>query len=380
VLEIITPLTAGLAHTSFPRPAKHDSPLRLALDPSGAGVTGQFENDGSAWGIGTAAATLHANALVWDQHGCLPLHPDEAAVDALELYRTAGVDVVSINVGMDLTPSLDALKVLAAFRRGLQAHPDRYLIASSVADIHEAKRSGRLAVTFDLEGTEPVDGELALLGAFYDLGVRSVLIAYNRRNRAGGGCHDDPETGLSAYGRTLVCEMNELGILVDATHCSVRTTFDLFELSSQPVVFSHSVPAGIRAHARNVTDEQMRACAATGGVIGINGLGIFLGENDASTEALVRAVDYAVSVVGAEHVGIGLDYVFDQKEINAQLEQHEDTFPTGGGYTEFGPIQFASPSQLPELTAALLQLGYHEGDVRAILGGNFLRVASQVWM
>ena len=324
------------------------------------------------------AAALHADALIWDQHGCLPLRPDEDAIDQLELYRRAGVDLVSINVGMDVTATADAFNVLAAFRRGLLARPDRYLIASGTGDAHEAKRSGRLAVTFDLEGTEPLDGELALLEAFYELGVRTVLIAYNLRNRAGGGCHDDPEVGLTPYGRDLVRELNELGILVDATHCSLRTTFDLFELSSAPVVFSHSVPAGVKAHARNVSDAQMRACAATGGVVGINGLGIFLGDNDASTKALVRAVDYAVTVVGAEHVGLGLDYVFDQEELRTDLEQHPDVFPADGGYAD-GLPQFVSPLQLRELTAELLRLGYSEPDVRAILGGNFLRVASLVW-
>jgi membrane dipeptidase len=325
------------------------------------------------------AAALHAEALVWDQHGCLPLRPDEDVVDDLELYRRAGVDLVSINVGMDHTPTVDAFKVLAAFRRGLLARPERYLIASTVADVREAKRSGRLAVTFDLEGTEPLDGELALLGAFHELGVRTVLIAYNLRNRAGGGCHDDPEVGLTRYGRDLVRELNELGILVDATHCSPRTTLDLFELSAAPVVFSHSVPTGVKAHARNVTDDQMRACAATGGVVGINGVGLFLGDGEAGTEALVRAVDYAVGVVGAEHVGLGLDYLFDQDELAAHLEQHRDVFPASGGYADFFPPRFVSPSQLPELTAALLRLGYGDADVRAILGGNFLRVASEVW-
>jgi membrane dipeptidase len=325
------------------------------------------------------AATLHADALVWDQHGCLPLRPDEDVVDELELYRRAGVDLVSINVGMDHTPTVDAFKVLAAFRRGLLARPDRYLIASGVADVRAASGSGRLAVTFDLEGTEPLDGELALLEVFYELGVRTVLIAYNLRNRAGGGCHDDPEVGLTRYGRDLVREMNELGILVDATHCSPRTTFDLFEQSSAPVVFSHSVPMGVKTHARNVTDAQMRACAATGGVVGINGVGIFLDDPEAGTEALVRAVDYAVGIVGAEHVGLGLDYVFDQDEVKAHLERHRDVFPADGGYAASTPPRFVSPLQLPDLTAALLRLGYRDVDVRAILGGNFLRVASAVW-
>lgn len=329
--------------------------------------------------LDATAAALHADALVWDQHGCLPLRPDEAAVDDLELYRRAGVDLVSINVGMDRTTTVDAFKVLAAFRRGVSARPDRYVLAATVADVQEAQRSGRLAVAFDLEGTEPLDGELALLEAFRELGVRTVLIAYNLRNRAGGGCHDDPEVGLTPHGRDLVRELNELGMLVDATHCSVRTTFDLFELSSAPVVFSHSVPTGVKGHDRNVTDAQMRACAATGGVVGINGVGIFLGDNDASTEALVRAVDYAVGVVGPEHVGLGLDYLFEQEELNAYVQQHPDVFPADGGYADSVPLRFVSPSQLPELTAELLRLGYNESDVRAILGGNFLRVASSVW-
>jgi membrane dipeptidase len=329
--------------------------------------------------VNATADALHADALVWDQHGCLPLRPDENAVDELELYRSAGVDLVSINVGMDHTSTVDAFKVLAAFRRGLLARPDRYLIAAGVDDVHEAKRSGRLAVTFDLEGTEPLDGELALLESFRELGVRTVLIAYNLRNRAGGGCHDDPEIGLTPYGRDLVRELNRLGIVVDGSHCSPRTTFDLFEHSSAPVVFSHSVPRGVHGHDRNVTDEQMRACAASGGVVGINGVGLFIGDKEAGTEALVRAVDYAVGVVGAEHVGIGLDYVFDQDEVTAHLEQNRDVFPADAGYADFFPPRFVSPSQLPELTAALLRLGYTEADVLGILGGNFLRVASLVW-
>jgi microsomal dipeptidase-like Zn-dependent dipeptidase len=324
------------------------------------------------------AASIHADALVWDQHGCLPLRADEDAVEHLELYRQAGVDYVSINIGMDLNGALDTFKVAAAFRRGLLARPDRFVPARTVDDVRDAKKKGRLAVTFDLEGTEPLDGEVALLGAYHELGVRTCLIAYNRANRAGGGCHDHPDSGLTAYGRELVVEMNRLGILVDGSHCSLRTTFDLFEVSSQPVLLSHSNPLGVHRHARNVTDEQMRACAATGGVVGINGIGLFLG-NETSTEALLRAVDYAVGVVGPNHVGIGLDYVFDEEELADFLERHKDRFPAEGGYTSQGPFRVASPLQLPELTAALLESGYAESDVRAIMGGNFLRVAAQVW-
>lgn len=325
------------------------------------------------------ADTLHSDALVWDQHGCLPLRPDEIAVDELELYRQAGVDVVSINVGFDLTSPLETLKVAAAFRRGILERNDRYVLINKYPDVEVAKATGRLAVSFDLEGTEPLDGQLPLLSAFHALGVRTTLIAYNRSNRAGGGCHDDPEIGLTDYGRALVKEMNDLGVLVDATHCSRRTALDLFEQSQAPVIFSHSVPLAVRDHERNVSDDLMRACAATGGVIGVNGVGIFLGENDASTAALVRAVVYAVELLGPEHVGIGLDYVFDQEELNSYLSEHRATFPPGSGYGDFFPHRFVNPLQLPELTRELVTRGYPEPAVRAILGGNFARVARLAW-
>lgn len=319
------------------------------------------------------------DALVWDQHGCLPLRPDPDAIDSLDLYRRAGVDAVSINVGFDLTSPAETLKVLAAFRSGVLARPDHFRLVSSAADVLEAKQAGQLAVSFDLEGTEPLDGDLQALETLWGLGVRAVSLAYNRRNRAAGGCHDDPEIGLTAYGRALVSEMNRLGVIVDAAHCSRRTTFDLFEQSSDPVIFSHAVPAGVWAHDRNLSDDQMRACAQTGGVIGINGVGIFLGRNDASTEAIVRAIVYAVDVVGPEHVGIGLDYVFDREELNAYLNENAQTFPATGSYTAFGPMEFVSPAQLHEVTEKLSQHGYGDADIEAILGLNFLRVASQVW-
>ena len=156
--------------------------------------------------------------------------------------------------------------------------------------------------------------------------------------------------------------------------------FDLFELSSAPVVFSHSVPATVKKHPRNIDDAQMLACAETGGVVGINGVGIFLGDNDATTQALVRAIDYAVQLVGPQHVGLGLDFVFDRTDLAAFVNGNSSTFPAGYGYSEYGPLEFVSPAQLPEVTGALIDRGYSMANVRNILGSNFLRVATQVWL
>jgi membrane dipeptidase len=330
--------------------------------------------------VRTHAAHLHDDALVWDQHGCLPLTPDGSAIDNLELYAQSGVDFVSINVGMDATPPLVAIRVLSAFRHAVLQREDQFVLALSAQDVVRAKQTGRLAVGFDLEGTEPLDGSLDMIHTYYDLGVRTMLIAYNEPNRAGGGCHGNPEVGLTEFGKAVVREMNRVGMLVDATHCSRRTTFDLFELSSVPVVFSHSVPATIKKHPRNIDDEQMRACAETGGVIGINGVGIFLGDNDASTQSFVRAIDHAVQLVGSQHVGLGLDFVFDRTELTAFVNANSNTFPAGYGYSEHGSLEFVSPIQLPEVTGALIDRGYSTDDIRSILGGNFLRVATQVWL
>jgi membrane dipeptidase len=325
------------------------------------------------------AAKLHEDQLVWDQHTCLPLRPDSSLIDSLSLHAESGANFVSVNVGFDVVPALETIKVLSAFRQGVLERPDRFVLVRTIADVDDAKRLGKLAVSFDLEGAEPLDGCLAMVQSYYDLGVRTMLMAYNQDNRAAGGCHAADDIGLTEFGKAVLREMNRLGMLVDATHCSKRTTLDLFEMSAAPVVFSHSVPARVKVHPRNIDDEQLEACAATGGVVGINGVGIFLGENDNRTEAVVHAIDCAVDVIGPEHVGLGLDYVFDQDELNSFLRDNRDTFPAGFGYREFFPHKFVSPTQLPEITEALLDRGYRDAEVRGIVGGNFHRVASGVW-
>jgi membrane dipeptidase len=152
---------------------------------------------------------------------------------------------------------------------------------------------------------------------------------------------------------------------------------DVMEYSSKPVILSHSNPRALHEHPRNVTDDVMRACAATGGVVGLNGIGIFLGDNDISTDTFVRHVDYVVALLGPEHVGLGIDYAVDQKEIDEHIAKMRATFPPGLGY-EAG-VRMIPPEQLPEIVERLLQLGYTDENLRGLLGGNWLRVAKAVW-
>ncbi len=291
-------------------------------------------------------------------------------------YLRPGGSYVSVNVGYVPHSSSDVLALLGMFRRRIAAD-ERYLLAASVREIEQAHRSDRVAVGFDLEDCGPLDGQLDRVRQFYDLGVRTMLPTYNYRNAAGSGCLDTVDEGLTAYGRALVREMNAVGMVVDGSHCSTRTGLDLCETSQQPVIYSHSCMRAVWDHERNITDEQARACAATGGVIGITGVGIFLGPNDASIDALCRHIDHAVDLVGPDHVGLATDYPFDIDDFHRELDANPHLFPDS--YTRWGPISFMTPENLARVDTALHARGYLADAVTAILGGNFRRVAEQVW-
>ena len=274
-----------------------------------------------------AAEALYADAFVWDAHAGFESWPT-TDLRNLALWKDAGVDFLSVNVGYDVQGWTDTIRVLAAFRRWFEAS-EGYALAGSLAEVRAARAAGRMAVAFDLEGMNALDGSLDLLHLVHALGVRQILFAYNRNNLAGGGCHDE-DTGLTDFGRAAVREMNDLGILVDCSHCGYRTTMEAMERSRAPVIFSHSNPRALRDHERNIRDEQALACAATGGVVGVNGIGLFLGEDDIRTPTIADHVEYLLDLIGPAHVGIGLDYFFEA-DLDASFQDalagNEDYWP-----------------------------------------------------
>jgi membrane dipeptidase len=261
-------------------------------------------------------------------------------------------------------------------RHWLLARPDDYLLLLEADDIERARTTGRLAVGFDIEGANAVGDQLSLIQMYYDLGVRWMLMAYNTANRVGGGCQDE-DGGLTPFGRAVVAEMERVGMQVCVSHTGHRTVRDIFDVATQPVIFSHSNCAALHPHPRNISDDLIRACAATGGLVGINGVGIFLGLNDISSQTYARHVDHVVQLVGPAHVSIALDYVFDTRELEEHVEKMKATFPPGLGY-ELG-ARFVPPEQLEEIVATLQGWGYSDADLTALLGGNLLRLAQQVW-
>jgi membrane dipeptidase len=328
--------------------------------------------------ISEHARHLYDTALVWDTHS--GFMPDvKADLNHLQIWRDAGVDYLSIDVGFDVMRWDETVRTLAAFRHWILAHDDKYVLVSSADEVRRAKRDHRMAITFDIEGMNALDGRIEMVEFYHTLGVRQILFAYNLNNLAGGGCHDK-DLGLTDFGRAVIDEMNRLGMIVDVTHCGLRTSMEAMEYSKYPVVFSHSNPRAMYNHERNITDEQIRACAATGGVIGVVGLGLFLGTEDISADILANHVDYLIDVAGPAHVGIGLDYPFPVagSALHDVIRSHPHFWPIERGYSNLN-ANYATPAMLREMTEVLLQRGHSENVVLGVLGGNFLRVAADVW-
>jgi len=314
---------------------------------------------------------------VWDHHACLPLRPnDPAFLPQLARHKAAGFDAITVNIGFGEQGPEEHLRMIAALRHWLVARPEEYMLLLEADDVERARSTGRLAVGFDIEGANAVGDQLSLIQLYYDLGVRWMLMAYNTSNRAGGGCQDE-DGGLTNFGRAMVAEMERVGMLLCLSHTGHRTVREVIAMATQPLIFSHSNCAALHPHPRNIPDELIRACAATGGVVGINGVGIFLGKNDISSETYARHVDHVVQLVGPAHVSIALDYVFDMRELEEHLEKMKGTFPPGLGY-EMG-ARFVPPEQLEEIVVTLQGWGYSDADLTALLGGNLLRLAKQVW-
>jgi membrane dipeptidase len=315
--------------------------------------------------------------IVWDSHSCLPL---ASGIDmgVLRRHRKSGFDYVSINVGMDMNPIEQVMKTIAWFRHWLGQHGDEFVLVESFADVVAAKAAGKLGVAFDLEGSKMLLEDVAMVEFYRDLGVRQMHLIYNRNNSVGGGCHDE-DKGLTDYGRDVVRAINQAGIIMDCSHNGERTSLDIMETSGKPVVFSHANARALVDHQRNISDRQIDACAATGGVIGVNGIRLFLEAKEDFAEPMARHIDYMVQRVGPDHVGIGLDISFDLG-IDDHPPQEDRGFwwPLSGRYSSSGTSS-AGPEVLPRIVEILRDKGYDQSALDKICGLNFARVAQESW-
>lgn len=327
------------------------------------------------------ARQLLKSSVVWDNVWPVDLPGHESVGntwDQLDRFAAAGVTAIGLTLAGDNHNSAEALRLTAWGRSELRARDSKVMLAQSVADIVEAKRIGKLAVVLQFEGTRCFERDLNLIDAFYAMGVRQTLLAFNNANCTGSGCAEKVDGGLTSYGRRFIREAERVGMLIDLSHVGRQTSLDAFAMAQRPMVISHSNANAVHSSFRNVDDVQAAACADTGGLVAISGSSEYLGDTQCRTETLFRHLDHYVQRLGASHVGIGLDIVFKPEPLNRWARNRPEEWPMTQDPSWPG-FSYAMPEQVVELVGLMLANGYPEAAVEDILGRNYLRVCSQVW-
>jgi membrane dipeptidase len=310
--------------------------------------------------------------------------PNGFSREELLAIKQSGIDVFHPAIGMGgPNVTADTLTFMASFNGLVAEHPDLVMRVDSAGDFEVLRKSGRLGIILGTQNSDhfrrPDD-----VTTFYYLGQRVSQLTYNSQNRIGSGSTDRADGGISDFGARVVNAMNEIGMAVDVSHCGDRTTLDAFELSSKPVLITHSnCRALVPGHPRCKTDEAIVKMAATGGVMGITSVRNFVTNEEPTTiENYIDHIDHVVKLVGIDHVGVGTD-----NDLNGYDDLPEDFYKAlksgyKGSYAFRDKIDIEGldhPKKIFDLTEALIRRGYGDDNIRAILGGNFQRVLGEIW-
>jgi membrane dipeptidase len=340
------------------------------------------------------AVELHRETVVID---CLnAVYPKEFDDDYLRSLKAGGVAAIKVTIpDVECFSMSQTISELAGwFRRLRPFEPSKMRLVRSVQEIRTAKQEGAIAVI--------LGSHLGNLDFFQRLGMRTMQPTYQRRNQFGSGCGEKNDDGLSRLGVDWVESMNKLGMVISLSHVGYKTSMEVMEISKDPVVFDHSNPKALCNHMRNITDEQIQACAEKGGVIGLTPLSMFVSDSKRPAQLgvsnYIKHIDYVADLVAVNHIGIALDLaerhyrtadmILEERRMlpgitSKFVEEVEDEFIKSGreklSFAELHMPWFTSMSQMPVITDALLEAGYSEQNVKKILGENFLRVFEKVW-
>lgn len=326
---------------------------------------------------------LYAQAIVIDSLA-VGLEWDEIEFRALEETGYTAIQTTLPSQNLEV-----AVQALAEWNQRIRDHADQLRRATSAADIERAKEEGVTAVVLGFQNATMVEDDVDNLDVLYDLGARCIQLTYNSRNLLGNGCTERVDGGLSDFGVECVARMNELGIAVDLSHCGDRTTMDGIAFSDPGACFTHTMCEALYpGHPRARSDEQIRAMAEKGGVIGIAALGYFVGSDpgpggETTLETYLDHVDHAVQVAGVEGVGLSTDF---QVRGIASWATRENWYEPR--LRSFKPsYQVRWPPWIPELDSTdrfrnvahgLDRRGHSHDAIERILGGNWLRYFREV--
>lgn len=368
------------------------------MDPTRRDFLKTVALTGSAAAIGATAAAgaaeqapparsvddIFARGVVVDDLGGFMPDP-KLPNEGWDILKASGLRLCTAGVGSVVPEESYATTVagLSRLNSRVARYADRLVLVRAYGDIERALRAGKLALIANTQNSTMIGTDLKLLNVFYDLGLRQIQITFNWRNWVGDGCTERTQAGLSYFGVDLVHRMNELGMIVDVGHTGYQTTLDAIEVSNKPIVFSHTNCKALCDHPRNKTDDQIKALARKGGVMGLSCFNWFVSDKPRSTlDDLLNHFDHVIKLVGPDHVGIGSDFGIPGwagKEPDAEWEEHRRIYADW----EWKLIKGRFPPYIDEtnnekrywtIARGLETRGHAIGVIEKALGLNFLRV------
>lgn len=267
------------------------------------------------------------------------------------------------------------------------AHQDMVIKAERIADLYRAKKEGKIAFVGALESATMIENELDRLDVLYGLGIRTMGVVYSEANQLGSGLREPSDGGLTVFGKQAVQRMNKLGITVDVSHASDKTSLDTIEISDKPVTINHSGARALWDSRRLKPDDVLKACAEKGGVIAIEAAPhttITRNNTTHTIESFMEHFEYVANFAGIEHVAFGPDTLFGDHVGIHDLLSGALSIKSAHGGNDFPKVKYVegleNPAEcFPNIVRWLVKKGYSNEDIKKVIGGNILRVLEATW-
>lgn len=321
----------------------------------------------------------------------VPLHRRLTVVDGLivsrwhrpvfEAMRDGGLSAANCtcSVWEDFPTTM---KAMADWKQWIRENSDLLMQAYTTEDIRQAKETGKVGIILGWQNSTGFGDYLPLVDIYHEIGLRIVQLTYNTTNTVGSGCYESVDTGLTDFGRDLVDALNRVGIVIDLSHVGMKTARDAILYSKQPVTFSHCLPAALKQHPRNKSDEDIRLIAERGGFVGVTFFPPFLKRGTASTiDDFLDAVEHVINIAGENQTGIGTDFTQDHDESFFDYITRDKGY--GRKLTSFGeiinPEGIRRIEHYPNLTEAMERRGWPEDRIERVMGENWIGYLRSVW-